>query len=58
MNKCPECNKEWLEDSEQSACIKVYDKCIVCCVRQEKLNGFEWSLQKVLYKQKELKEKV
>jgi len=30
LKPCPTCHREWPLDSEQSACIEIYKKCIVC----------------------------
>jgi len=44
---CPNCKRYWENDSEQAACIFVYEKCIVCCVEAEKNNDFKWSIDAV-----------
>lgn len=45
---CPECKREWPDTSEQAAAVRLYRRCIVCCVAAEKSGGFEWSVDKVV----------
>ena len=47
MTECPVCWQRWPDDSEQAAAVREYGRCIVCCVSAEKLNGFEWSVERV-----------
>ena len=47
MTECPVCWQRWPDDSEQAAAVREYGRCIVCCVTVEKLNGFEWSVERV-----------
>jgi len=56
--KCPKCNKTWSYDSEQAACIDIYDMCIICCVNKEKLDGYHWSIKEVQRRAKEKANKV
>jgi len=48
---CSKCGREWPDYSEQDACIRVYGKCIGCCVDDERANGFTWSIRDVLNEQ-------
>lgn len=48
MTTCPECNREWSDTSEQAAAVRLYQRCIVCCIEAEKAEGFEWSVDKVV----------
>ena len=36
MVKCPECGREWDDESEQAACIRLYGQCVVCVVQKVK----------------------
>jgi hypothetical protein len=47
MTICPECKREWPDKSEQAAAVRLYQRCIVCCVSAEK-TGFDWSVDKVV----------
>ena len=45
---CEKCKRNWFDDSEQAACIRVYGQCIVCCVEMEKSNNYQWSINIVV----------
>lgn len=36
LKLCPQCSCEWPNESEQAACIRLFNKCIVCRVEDEK----------------------
>ena len=44
---CHRCNRKWPNNSEQAACIRIYNKCIVCCVDLEKTKDYQWSIDAV-----------
>ena len=48
MTTCPECKREWPDTSEQGAAVRIYQRCIVCCIEAEKAEGFEWNVDKVV----------
>jgi len=33
--KCDECGREWPDDSEQAACIRLHQHCLVCRNQKE-----------------------
>lgn len=57
MTTCPECKREWPDTSEQAAAVRLYHRCIVCCVAAEKSEGFEWEVAKVSEEAKRAKER-
>ena len=57
MTTCPECKREWPDTSEQAAAVRLYQRCIVCCVAAEKSEGFEWEVAKVSEEAKRAKER-
>ena len=46
--KCPRCASSWPDESEQAACVRTYDQCIVCCVELEIMGKLDWSIESVL----------
>jgi hypothetical protein len=48
MTTCPKCNRQWPDTSEQAAAVRIYQRCIVCCVDSEKSEGFDWNVEKVV----------
>ena len=47
MTECPECRRQWPGDCEQAAAVREYGICIVCCVKHEINDGFEWTVEGV-----------
>ena len=44
--KCPKCNKDWLDNSEQSIAIQKRGKCIACIIKDKEkieMNPYEFS---------------
>jgi hypothetical protein len=48
MTPCPKCDRQWPDTSEQAAAVRLYQRCIVCCVEAEKSEGFDWSVESVI----------
>ena len=47
MIECPACWRNFPDDCGQAAAVREYGRCLACCITAEKLNGFEWSLERV-----------
>ena len=53
MAICKKCGRDWPDDSEQAACIRVYSQCIVCCVNAEKEKNYQWDIAEVIENRRE-----
>lgn len=47
MTTCGRCKREWTNDTEQAASIRIYGWCIVCCVEKEHTENYSWNINKV-----------
>jgi len=53
VTTCKRCERVWPDNSEQAACVRVYNQCIICCVEMEKTENYQWGLDVVVENRRE-----